>query len=282
LIALGRRPARDRPTGFCVVYLLSLLFALPVFVFSSPYAAVGGMTIGHGFQYLLLVGAVAVGRRSDRGRLLRLAVFGNIAVIGGTALSAASHLHGSSPAGRLLFGAYLGVVMAHFVVDAGFWRMRDPSRGRSWPGACPFSLPHRSVRAHSPWIVRRYRMTNVARPTRRPDPEPPPVEPLSTFGRYAGPATLILSSLADGAKHGYALTKDIESFAGVHLAPGTLYEALSRLETQGLIEALESHDRRRPYQLTAVGASTLRVHLDAQRRVADLGLRRLSGSWGTP
>jgi DNA-binding PadR family transcriptional regulator len=105
-------------------------------------------------------------------------------------------------------------------------------------------------------------------------------EPLGTLGRYAGPATLILSSLADGSKHGYALTKDIEAFAGVRLAPGTLYEALSRLEGQGLIEAVESHDRRRPYRLTATGAATLRAHLDAQRRVADLGLRRLAGSWG--
>lgn len=103
---------------------------------------------------------------------------------------------------------------------------------------------------------------------------------LVTFGRYAGPATLILSSLADGAKHGYALTKDIEAFAGVRLAPGTLYEALSRLEGQGMIEALASDDRRRPYQLTAAGAQALRVHLADQRRVADVGLRRLSRSWG--
>ena len=105
-------------------------------------------------------------------------------------------------------------------------------------------------------------------------------EALGGFGRYAGPATLILSSLAEGAKHGYALTKDIETFAGLHLAPGTLYEALSRLEAQGLIEAVESNDRRRPYRLTAVGAATLRAHLDVQRRVADTGLRRLDGSWG--
>ncbi len=103
---------------------------------------------------------------------------------------------------------------------------------------------------------------------------------LRTFGRYAGPATLILSSLADGAKHGYALTKDIEQFAGVRLAPGTLYEALSRLEGQGLIEALASDDRRRPYQLTAAGAQALRAHLDDQRRVADVGLGRLARSWG--
>jgi DNA-binding PadR family transcriptional regulator len=103
---------------------------------------------------------------------------------------------------------------------------------------------------------------------------------LGTFGRYAGPATLILSSLADGAKHGYALTKDIEQFAGIRLAPGTLYEALSRLEGQGLIEAMASEDRRRPYQLTAAGAHALQAHLADQRRVADIGLRRLAKSFG--
>jgi DNA-binding PadR family transcriptional regulator len=105
-------------------------------------------------------------------------------------------------------------------------------------------------------------------------------ERFSGFGRYAGPATLILSSLAEGPKHGYALTKDIERFADVRLAPGTLYEALSRLEGQGLIESVESDDRRRPYKLTAVGAEALRSHLAAQRRIADVGLRRLAGTWG--
>ena len=77
------------------------------------------------------------------------------------------------------------------------------------------------------------------------------------MGRSAGPATLILSSLADGAKHGYALTRDIEAFAGVRLAPGTLYEALSRLEGQGLIEALASDDRRRPRRAGKGGAEAL-------------------------
>jgi DNA-binding PadR family transcriptional regulator len=104
---------------------------------------------------------------------------------------------------------------------------------------------------------------------------------LAGFGRYAGPATLILSSLADGAKHGYALTKDVEEFAGVRLAPGTLYEALARLESQGMIEAVESADRRRPYRLTAAGAVALQAHLDTQRRVTEVGLRRLSARWTT-
>jgi len=108
---------------------------------------------------------------------------------------------------------------------------------------------------------------------------PPGDAVLAGFGRYAGPATLILSSLADGAKHGYALTKDVEEFAGVRLAPGTLYEALSRLESQGMIEALEAEDRRRPYRLTAAGAAALRAHLAAQRRAAETGLRRLDANW---
>ncbi len=117
----------------------------------------------------------------------------------------------------------------------------------------------------------------MATPKQRGSGDP---APLSTLGRSAGAATLILSSLAAGAKHGYALTKDIEAFAGVRLAPGTLYEALNRLEEQGFIEALASDDRRRPYQLTAVGADALNAHLRAQRHVADVGLRRLAGSWG--
>ena len=100
------------------------------------------------------------------------------------------------------------------------------------------------------------------------------------LGRSNEPSVLILTSLAAGAKHGYALTKDIESFAGVRLAPGTLYEALARLQAQGLIEPVESHDRRRPYRLTAVGAQALRAHLDVQRQVADVGLRRLASGWG--
>jgi DNA-binding PadR family transcriptional regulator len=103
---------------------------------------------------------------------------------------------------------------------------------------------------------------------------------LGGFGRYAGPATLILSSLAEGSKHGYALTKDIETFSGMRLAPGTLYEALARLEKQGLIEPVQSEDRRRPYKLTASGVAVLREHLASQRRIADLGLKRLTRNWG--
>ena len=90
------------------------------------------------------------------------------------------------------------------------------------------------------------------------------------------PGVLVLTSLADGPKHGYALAKDIESFAGIKLGPGTLYGALSRLEDRGWIEALPAEDRRRPYQITAAGAESLAGHLETARQVTATGLRRLN------
>ena len=65
------------------------------------------------------------------------------------------------------------------------------------------------------------------------------------------PTLLVLSSLADFDKHGYAMMEDIEAFAGVRLGPGTLYGAITRLVESGWIRPLGSKDRRRPYRLTA-------------------------------
>ena len=96
------------------------------------------------------------------------------------------------------------------------------------------------------------------------------------LGRFGDPAVLILTSLAGGEKHGYALIKDIEEFAGVTLGPGTLYGALARLEDRGLIEPLEADDRRRPYRLTTQGAQAVRAYLAHAQRVARTGLRRLA------
>ncbi len=91
---------------------------------------------------------------------------------------------------------------------------------------------------------------------------------------------LILTSLASGPKHGHALAKDIEAFAGVRLGPGTLYGAITRLEERGLIEPLPEADRRRPYRLTAAGASALADQVAEMRRVADVGATRLGLSLG--
>ena len=98
---------------------------------------------------------------------------------------------------------------------------------------------------------------------------------LSDLGRFSDPSLLILASLAGGPKHGYSMMVDIETMAGIHLGPGTLYGALSRLEQRGLIEPLPAEDRRRPYRLTGLGAQALREHLRALGALAETGLRRL-------
>ena len=102
---------------------------------------------------------------------------------------------------------------------------------------------------------------------------PAPTSP--EFGRFAEPALLILVSLSEGPKHGYAIMTDVESGSGRPMGPGTLYAALVRLEESGLIEALPPVDRRRPYRLTGVGATHLQHQLTALSSFADLGLQRL-------
>jgi DNA-binding PadR family transcriptional regulator len=94
-------------------------------------------------------------------------------------------------------------------------------------------------------------------------------------GPASDPELLILSSLASGAKHGYAIMGDVEEALGVRLGPGTLYTALSRLVEQGFVMPDRATGRQRPYRLTPKGAATLEERLTAMRRVASLGLRRL-------
>jgi DNA-binding PadR family transcriptional regulator len=92
---------------------------------------------------------------------------------------------------------------------------------------------------------------------------------------FSDPPLLVLASLAEGPKHGYAMIDEIKRMIGARLGPGTLYGAITRLETQGLIEPLEVEERRRPYRLTAAGRRTLRAKLVAMRQVALMGLRKL-------
>jgi DNA-binding PadR family transcriptional regulator len=101
---------------------------------------------------------------------------------------------------------------------------------------------------------------------------------LDDFGRFTEPALLILISLADGPKHGYAMIDDIATVADVRFGPGTLYGAITRLESRGLIERLDAEDRRNPYRLTAVGEKALRARLASIQAIARIGQRRLASA----
>jgi DNA-binding PadR family transcriptional regulator len=100
---------------------------------------------------------------------------------------------------------------------------------------------------------------------------------LSELGRFSEPALLVLISLAEGPKHGYAMQTDIAAMTGHRPGPGTLYGAVRRLEDLRLIAPHDSADpRRRPYELTPAGREQLRAELERLRAVARTGLRRLA------
>jgi len=88
-------------------------------------------------------------------------------------------------------------------------------------------------------------------------------------------SVLVLTSLADEPKHGYALIKDIEQFAGVTLGAGTLYGVLARLEDAGLVKALPAEERRHPYEITAEGTAALTDQLRRNEKITRVGLARV-------
>lgn len=96
------------------------------------------------------------------------------------------------------------------------------------------------------------------------------------WGRFSEAAFLILVSLADGTKHGYAMMEDIAAFAGLRVGAGTLYGALARLEERGLVEALPTAERRRPYCLTSAGVAALEAQLATLGATVAVGRHRLA------
>ena len=96
----------------------------------------------------------------------------------------------------------------------------------------------------------------------------------------------VLLALADGAKHGYLILKDVEerTAGDVRLSTGTLYGLIKRfLDDELIIETRPDDDRRRPYKLTTFGrdvaeaeAARLEKMVHAARGVKLLGRARTS------
>ena len=100
------------------------------------------------------------------------------------------------------------------------------------------------------------------------------------LGRFADPSLLILTSLADGPKHGYAIMTDIAAFSGIRMEPGTLYGGLARLERRGWVRPLAAADRRRPYEITAAGLEILAEQISTMQQVAQVARLRTATAWG--
>ena len=71
----------------------------------------------------------------------------------------------------------------------------------------------------------------------------------------------ILFALAGGESHGYAIIKEIEEMTGgeMRLNTGSIYLALRRLLTDGLIAETSGDERRRYYKLTESGRSAAKA-----------------------
>jgi PadR family transcriptional regulator, regulatory protein PadR len=95
------------------------------------------------------------------------------------------------------------------------------------------------------------------------------------------PVLLILLSLAQRPRHGYAMLGDVEAMSGgrVVLSTGTLYGALGRLLRQQWIERCAEDDRSRgkqSYRLTAAGRRNLQSEVGRMKQLARLASARLA------
>lgn len=95
----------------------------------------------------------------------------------------------------------------------------------------------------------------------------------SNPGRLSEPTLLVLVSLLDQPRHGYAIADDIERLTGGRPGPGTLYGAIARLLDAGLVTETARVGRRQPYALTVAG----RERVEQQLTVLDALVRRGTG-----
>jgi DNA-binding PadR family transcriptional regulator len=95
------------------------------------------------------------------------------------------------------------------------------------------------------------------------------------------PTFLVLTALAAGPQHGYAVIEDVARMTDnrVRLRAGTLYAALDRLRVEGLIEVdreeVVQSRLRRYYRLTGAGEQRLGAESARLREQATIAERRL-------
>jgi DNA-binding PadR family transcriptional regulator len=95
------------------------------------------------------------------------------------------------------------------------------------------------------------------------------------------PVLLVLLSLAEQPRHGYAILKDVERISDgrVKLSTGTLYGALRRLLHEAWIERVEEGESprdRRPYRLTSRGRHNLQLEVERMRQLTKLAALRFA------
>jgi hypothetical protein len=124
-IAAALRQRGPQPRMRLTMLVMLMVFYVPLFFFSDPLSAFFTYAIAHGLQYLVFMYFVALSPRVTRTRMLMLIA---LCALGGGAVlkfmergeATFGSWHGA------VFGLGLGIVMWHFVLDAGMWRLSEP------------------------------------------------------------------------------------------------------------------------------------------------------------
>jgi len=128
-LSLVRSAALRRNGLRLACFAFGTLFFLPTFLFGDWISATLSYAIAHGLQYLVFMAFVAIGRPNPIASLVMLL---GLATIGALALNAAILAPGwpDLSYGYAFYGAFIGITMSHFVLDAGLWRLREPFQRR--------------------------------------------------------------------------------------------------------------------------------------------------------
>jgi DNA-binding PadR family transcriptional regulator len=107
------------------------------------------------------------------------------------------------------------------------------------------------------------------------------VEDIMSLPPLTEPVLLILLSLAEQPRHGYAILKDVDemSHGRVKLSTGTLYGALCRLLEEGWIERFKEEEAsrgRQAYRLSKAGKRNLQMEVSRLEHLARLGNLRVA------
>jgi hypothetical protein len=122
-LARSRRAVKD--PARTAAFVACVGFFLPVLIYHDPISATLSYAIAHGFQYLVFMWFVA-GRRTATSAGWLMGVAAALTLGGGFLVDRMNHANFKTAVTGAIFGAYLGIVMTHFVLDAGIWRLRDP------------------------------------------------------------------------------------------------------------------------------------------------------------
>ena len=137
-LALGYAWTRAMNAKQAVFFLLSVAFFAPQYIASTIDLGFVPYSVAHSLQYLFIMSIVAFNIRHPAredgfdGGLITAIVFFAILLVGGAVVTIRGEFGGLMTGlfgwpwlGRFVTGAMFGLVMAHFVVDAHAWRLRE-------------------------------------------------------------------------------------------------------------------------------------------------------------